>query len=109
MCAFCEQGRHLTAPAPSLVSPESECIGGRWTRNVSDRLYGPWCLLRSVDHSDNVHLVGLDVIDDSVGAFQDFPYLWEFDFRDDAAGLGEDTDLMGTSGETVNDFQGVLW
>jgi hypothetical protein len=54
-------------------------------------------------------LVWLDVIDDSVGAFQDFPYLWEFDFRDDAAGLGEDSDLLGTSGETVNDSQGVLW
>jgi hypothetical protein len=76
---------------------------------LSGRLYGPRCLLRSVNHSDNVHLVWLDVIDDSVGAFQDFPYLWEFDFRDDAAGLGEDSDLLGTSGETVNDSQAVLW
>jgi hypothetical protein len=62
-----------------------------------------------VDHSDNVHLVRLDVIDDSVGAFQNFPYLWEFDFRDNAAGLREGADLLGTSGETVNDSQGVLW
>jgi len=54
-------------------------------------------------------LVGLDVIDDSVRAFQNFPYLWELDFRDDAAGLGEGADLLGTSGETVNDSQGVLW
>ena len=76
---------------------------------LSGRLYGPRCLLRSVNHSDNVHLVWLDVIDDSVGAFQDFPYLWEFDLRDDVAGLGEDSDLLGTSGETVNDSQGVLW
>ena len=76
---------------------------------LSGRLYSPRCLLRSVDHSDNVYLVGLDVIDDSVWAFQDFPYLWEFDFRDDAARLGEDSDLLGASGETVNDSQGVLW
>jgi hypothetical protein len=54
-------------------------------------------------------LVGLDVIDDSIGAFQDFPYLCEIDFRDDAAGLGKGADLLGTSGETVNDSQGVLW
>lgn len=79
---------------------DSECF---------DHLYGPRCLLRSVNHSDNVHLVGLDVIDDSVGAFQNFSYLWELDFRDDAAGLGEGADLLGTSGETVNDSQGVLW
>ena len=70
------------------------------------RLCSPRCLLRSVNHRDNVHLVGLDVIDDSVGAFQNFPYLWELDFRDDAAGLGEGSDLLGTSGETVNDSQG---
>jgi hypothetical protein len=61
-----------------------------------------------VDHSDNVHLTVLDVIDDSIGALQDFPYLWEIDFRDDAAGLGEGSDLLGTSGETVNDSQSVL-
>jgi hypothetical protein len=58
-----------------------------------------------VDHSDNVHLVGLDVINDSVGAFQNFPYLRELDFRDDAAGLGKGADLLGASGETVNDSQ----
>ena len=65
--------------------------------------------MRSVDHSDNVHLVGLDVINDSVGALQNFPYLRELDFRDDAAGLRKGADLLGTSGETVNDSQGVLW
>jgi hypothetical protein len=62
-----------------------------------------------VDHGNNVYLIGFDVIDDSVGSFQNFPYLWEFDFRDDAAGLGEGADLLGTSGETVNDSQSVLW
>ena len=67
------------------------------------------CSLRSVDHSDNVYLVGLDVINDSVGAFQNFPYLWELDFRDDAAGLGEGFDLLGAFGETVNDSHGVFW
>ena len=72
---------------------------------LSDRLYGPWCLLRSVNHSDNVHLVGLDVIDDSVGAFQNFPYLWELDFRDEMTRLGKGADLLRTSGETVNDSQ----
>jgi hypothetical protein len=62
-----------------------------------------------VDHGNNVYLIGFDVIDDPVGALQNFPYLWEFDLRDDAAGLGEDADLLGTSSETVNDSQSVLW
>ena len=70
MCAFCEQEGHLTAPALPLVSLESGRIGGRWTLGMfSGRLYGPGCLLRSMDHSENVHLVWLDVIDDSVGTF----------------------------------------
>jgi hypothetical protein len=56
-----------------------------------------------MDDSDNVHLVGLDVIDDSVRTFQNSTYLREFDFRGDAAGLGESTDLLGASGEAVND------
>ena len=56
---------------------------------LSGRLRGPRCSLRSVDHGDNVHLVGLDMIDDSVGAFQNFPYLRELYFRDDADGLGK--------------------
>ena len=72
-------------------------------------LCGPRRLLRSVDHGDHINLVGLDVIDDPEGAFQHFPYLREFDFRDDAAGLGEIADLLGASGETINDSQGVLW
>ena len=62
-----------------------------------------------MNHSDNVHLVGFDVINDSVGAFQNFPYLREIDFRDNATGLGKGADLLGTSGETVNDSHGVLW
>ena len=76
---------------------------------LSGRLCGPRGSLRSVDHGNNVYLIGFDVIDDSVGSFQNFPYLWELDFRDDAAGLGEGADLLGTSGETVNDSQSVLW
>ena len=72
-------------------------------------LWGPQRSLRSVDDSDNVHLVGFDVIDDSVRTFQNFPYLREFNFRDDAAGLGESADLLGASGEAVNDSQGVFW
>lgn len=85
----------------------AEVAGGLGMLSV--RLSGPRCLLRPVNHSDNVHLVGLDVINESVGAFQNFPYLWEFNFRHDAAGLGKGADLLGTSGETVNDSQGVLW
>jgi hypothetical protein len=47
-------------------------------------------------------LVGLDVIDDSVRALQNFPYLRELDFRDDAAGLGKGADLLGASGDKTN-------
>jgi len=62
-----------------------------------------------VDDSDDVYLVGLDVIDDSVRTFQNFPYLREFNFRDDAARLGERADLLGASSEAVNDSQCVFW
>ena len=91
----------------SALNLSAQVAGGLGMLSV--RLCGPRCSLRSVDHSDNVHLVGLDVIDDSVGAFQNFTYLRELDFRDDATGLGKGADLLGTSGETVNDSQGVLW
>jgi hypothetical protein len=62
-----------------------------------------------MNDSDNVHVIGLDVVDDSIRTFQNFPYLREIDFRDDAAGLGERADLLGAFGEAVNDSQGVLW
>ena len=62
-----------------------------------------------MDDSDDVYLVGLDVIDDSVRTFQNFPYLREFNFRDNAARLGKSANLLGASGEAVNDSQGVFW
>lgn len=62
-----------------------------------------------MNDGDNVQLVGFDVIDDSVRAFQKFPYLREIDFWDDAAGLWKRGDLLGASGEAINDSQGVLW
>jgi hypothetical protein len=62
-----------------------------------------------MDDSDHVHLVGRDVIDDSIRTFQNFPYLMEVDFGDDATGLWERTDLLGAFGEAVNDSQCVLW
>lgn len=52
---------------------------------------------------------GLDVIDDSVRTFQHFPYLREFNFRDDAARLGESANLLGASSEAVNDSQCLFW
>ncbi len=72
------------------------------------RLCGPRCSLRAMNDSDDVYLVGLDVIDNSVRTFLNFTYLREFNFRDDAARLGERADLLGASGEAVNDSQGVL-
>ncbi len=72
-------------------------------------LRGPWCLLRSMNDSDNVQLVGFHVIDNPVRAFQDFPYLREIDFWDDAARLWKCGNLLGASGEAINDPQGVLW
>ena len=61
-----------------------------------------------MDHGDNVHLAGHDVIDDPVGAFQNFAYLWKLDLRDGTPGLGEGADLLGASGEPVNDSQSVF-
>lgn len=58
---------------------------------------------------DNVQLVGFDVIDDSVRTFQNFPYLREIDFWDNAARLWKHGDLLGSFGEAINDSQGVLW
>jgi hypothetical protein len=62
-----------------------------------------------MNDSDNVQLVGFDVVDDPVRAFQDFSYLRKIDLRDDAARLWKYSDLLGASGEAVNDSQGVLW
>ena len=61
-----------------------------------------------MNDSNNVQLVGFDVIDDSVRAFQNFPYLRKIDFRDDAARLWKRSDLLGASGKAINNSQGVL-
>ena len=61
-----------------------------------------------MDHGDDVHLIGRDVVHDSVRAFHHFPYLWEIGFGDDAAGFGELSNLLGAPGEAVNDSQCVL-
>jgi hypothetical protein len=74
----------------------------------SGHLCDPRCLLRSMNDGDNVQLVRFDVVDDSVGAFQNFSYLREIDFWDDAARLWERGDLLGASGEAINDSQSVL-
>ena len=76
---------------------------------LSGRLYGPRCLLRSVNHSDNVHLVWLDVIDDSVGAFQDFPVSVGVRLKGTMRPDWERLRFAGNVGETVNDSQAVLW
>jgi hypothetical protein len=62
-----------------------------------------------MNNGNNVQLVGFDVVDDSVRAFQNFPYLREIDFWDDAARLWERGDLLRALGEAINDSQGVLW
>lgn len=62
-----------------------------------------------MNDSDDVQLVGFDVINDSVRAFQNFPYLREVDFWDDTTRLWKRGDLLGASGEAINDSQGVFW
>jgi len=39
-------------------------------------------LLRAVDDSKDVDLIRLDVVDDSKGAFEDLPNLWNGKLRD---------------------------
>jgi len=47
-----------------------------------------------MDHSDDVHLIGLDVVHDPVRTFHHFPYLWEFRFGDNTAGFRKLGDLL---------------
>ena len=64
-----------------------------------------------MDHGDDVHLIGRDVVHDSVRTFHHFPYLWEIGFGDDAARFGELGDLLGAPGEAVttpNAYSGEL-
>lgn len=58
----------------------------------------------AMNHGDNVNMVRLHVVDNSIGAFDDFSYLGKIDFWNGTTGLGKGTDLLGSSGEPVNDF-----
>ncbi len=71
-------------------------------------MLGPWCLLRSVNHCDDIHLIRLDVIHDSVGSLKDFTNLWMLGFGNDAAGLWERADLLRTSCQAVNNSLCIL-
>jgi hypothetical protein len=72
-------------------------------------ILGPWRLLRSVNHSDDIHLIRLKVIDDPVGPFKDFTNLWKLGFGNDAAGFWEIADLLRASCQTVDNSLCALW
>ena len=65
--------------------------------------------MRSVKHSDDIHLIGLNVIHDPVGSLDDFTNLWKFGFGNDASGLWEVADLLRASCQTVNNSLCILW
>ena len=71
-------------------------------------MLGPWCLLRSVNHCDDIHLIGLDVIHDPVGPLKNLTNLWTLSFGNDAAGLWEITNLLRTSCQAVNNTLCIL-
>jgi len=62
-----------------------------------------------VNHRDDIHLVGFDVVDDPVGALKNFAYLRKLGFGNDAAGLGKVADLLRTPCQAVNDSLRILW
>jgi len=61
-----------------------------------------------MDDGEHIHLVGLDVVDDAAGAFQDFSNLLKFELWHNTAGQREFGDLLGSPRQTVNDAQTVL-
>jgi hypothetical protein len=67
-----------------------------------------WNLLCAVDDGKHVDLIGLDVVDDSKGRFQNLPDLRDAEFRDLTARQGEFSDLLRAPGQPVNHVQGVL-
>ncbi len=60
-----------------------------------------------MDDSKNVDLIRLDIVDDSIGAFHDLPNLWDRKFRDFAPRQGEFSNLLGASGQPVDNALGV--
>lgn len=65
-------------------------------------ILGPWCLLRSMNHCDDIHLIRLDVIHDPVGPLKNLTNLRTLGFGNDASGLWEITDLLRTSCQAIN-------
>ena len=61
-----------------------------------------------MDDREHVDLVRLDVVDDSVGAFQHFPNLAVLKLGHGAARERELGNLLGSSGQAVNSAQSVL-
>ncbi len=65
-------------------------------------------MLCAVYDRKDVDLIRLEVVNDSKGAFHDLPDLGDPEFRDLAPRQGERSDLLGASGQPVNNAQGVL-
>jgi len=60
-----------------------------------------------MDDREAIILAGLDVTNDTVRAFQDFPNLAALELRDDASGQRKFADLLGSSGQAVDDSESV--
>ncbi len=50
-----------------------------------------------MDHGKNIDPVGLDVVNEAVRTFQNFPNLLVLELRDDAPRQGEVSNLLGAS------------
>jgi hypothetical protein len=61
-----------------------------------------------MDNGEHIHLAGLDVVDDTVGPFEDLSNLTVLELRDDAAGHREFGNPLGSRRQAVNDSQSVL-
>jgi len=70
-------------------------------------LLAGWDLLCAVDDGEHIDLVSFDVVDDSKGTFDYLSDLGDPEFRDFAPRQGELSNLLGASGQPVNNAQGV--
>src|SRR5208337_3265866 len=85
------------------------CATRGWgPRILRDRLLAGWDLPCAVDNSKHVDLIGLDVVDDSEGPFQNLPNLRDPEFRDPSPRQGEVSNLLRAPGQAINNVQGVL-
>lgn len=62
-----------------------------------------------MNHGDDIHLIWLQVVDNSVGPFKHFTDLWKLGFGNDAARLWERANLLRSPCQPIDDSLCIFW